>query len=568
MRVRLAAGVVSVFLAAACGRQDPLALPDPTDPAARFFDPNSVLEVAVEMEPADWNALRTQSRDVFELLTGVDCMAEPFPSPFTFFPARVTVGGVRRDKVGIRKKGFLGSLDEVKPSLRMKFDEYEAGGNLYGLDHLTLNNSRQDPSYVRQCLAYKVLADAGVPAPRCSFAHVTVNGADMGLYVHVESVDKDLLARHFDDEDGNLYEGTISDFRPEWVNTFARKTNDEDTSRDDLMDVVEALAPAVGDDDLVRRLEQVIDLEAFLDFWAAEVLLAHWDGSTNNTNNFFVYREPDDDRFRFIAWGTDGAMSADPFAGTTPRPLSVYADGELARRLYRHAPTRARYFERLRHLLATVWDEGSLLAELSRMETLITPVIVKATGRSAHRAAIAEVGAFVARRESEILNELARGEPAWNEGPRGVICLKPIGTLEATFSTTYGTTGASNPFAAGTGSLGGTLNAVTVRSTSVGAMAGPDPESTKTPRSVVAVLAVQSDGSVLAAFVVAESFRFSPGTMPLDWGSAVGVLYRIVPGSPAVLVGYLMNGSLTFDQAGTGTGAPVIGRFRGQVISF
>jgi hypothetical protein len=37
---------------------------------------------------------------------------------------------------------------------------------------MTLNNNKQDPSAIHQCLGYAVFADAGVPAPRCNFAHV------------------------------------------------------------------------------------------------------------------------------------------------------------------------------------------------------------------------------------------------------------------------------------------------------------------------------------------------------------------------------------------------------------
>ena len=40
---------------------------------------------------------------------------------------------------------------------------------------------------------------AGVVAPRCNFATVTVNGQLIGLYVHVESIKKQFVGRHFAD---------------------------------------------------------------------------------------------------------------------------------------------------------------------------------------------------------------------------------------------------------------------------------------------------------------------------------------------------------------------------------
>jgi len=49
----------------------------------------------------------------------------------------------------VRKKGFLGSLDAESPSLKLKFDEYIPGPALLG-SGFTLNNSKQDPSLIRQ----------------------------------------------------------------------------------------------------------------------------------------------------------------------------------------------------------------------------------------------------------------------------------------------------------------------------------------------------------------------------------------------------------------------------------
>ena len=174
------------------------------------------------MAPADWDALRVQTRSITEMIEG-DCLAQPFPSPFTKFAATVTIDGTRLDQVGIKKKGLLGSLNTEKPSLKLDFDEYVAGQRYLGLEKLTLNNANQDPAYVRQCLAYAMFRKAGLVASRCNFARVRVNGADLGVYVNVESVDHEFTRRNFANGDGNLYEGTLSDFRPGWTGTFDPK---------------------------------------------------------------------------------------------------------------------------------------------------------------------------------------------------------------------------------------------------------------------------------------------------------------------------------------------------------
>ena len=70
----------------------------------------------------------------------------------------------------------------------MKANEYVMGQKIAGLKQLTLNNNHQDETLISQCLGYSLFRAAGVPAPRCAFAHVTMNGVDLGVYSNVESV--------------------------------------------------------------------------------------------------------------------------------------------------------------------------------------------------------------------------------------------------------------------------------------------------------------------------------------------------------------------------------------------
>ena len=129
---------------------------------------------------------------------------------------------------------------------------------------------------VNTCLAYQVFAAVGNPASRCNFATVTVNGKELGLYVHVEEIKAPMLARHFARADGNLYEGTVSDFTPEYRGTIEKKTNEDE---DDWSDV-DAVMAALQDpsETGLEALAGLVDLERFLSFWATEVLVGHWDG--------------------------------------------------------------------------------------------------------------------------------------------------------------------------------------------------------------------------------------------------------------------------------------------------
>lgn len=171
--------VLPLVLLCACGRpqvQEPDSQPpgesgdtgSTIDPHAgeRIFEPGVLHEVDITLDPDDWDALRTQQRNVLDMFTG-DCLDAPFESPYTYFHAATVVDGERLEDVGVRKKGFIGSDSSVRPSLKVRFDEYVDGQVHDGLDRLTLNNGQQDPAAISQCLGYEIFRAAGLPASRC-----------------------------------------------------------------------------------------------------------------------------------------------------------------------------------------------------------------------------------------------------------------------------------------------------------------------------------------------------------------------------------------------------------------
>jgi hypothetical protein len=211
------------------------------DPSEALFDPDCVLDVRIEMSPVAWKTLRNQTRPLADVVQG-DCLDGPPSEVFDWFEAELSVSGRSVTQVAVRKKGFLGSLSEDKPSLKVRLDKYIDGQTFAGLRRLTFNNLNQDPSLVSTCLGYDVMAQAGIPAPRCNFARVQVNGEVLGLYAHVDSIKKAFLPRHFTSDAGNLYEATISDFREEFRRTWEKKTN---RTEDDWSDLDGELPDAV-----------------------------------------------------------------------------------------------------------------------------------------------------------------------------------------------------------------------------------------------------------------------------------------------------------------------------------
>ena len=190
------------------------------------------------MDADDFEALRQQTRSFLTEFTG-DCRSQPFGNPYTYFHASIDVDGEQLSDIGIRKKGFIGSQSERKPGFRINLDEYVPGSKLFGTDNMTFNTSVQDPSLVRQCLAYDLFRAAGVPSPRCNYARMRVNDEDLGIYVHVEPVKPQFIRHHFGEAEG-LHEGTLSIFK-RLAFDIEPKTEMTDTTLEDIEAITAAM---------------------------------------------------------------------------------------------------------------------------------------------------------------------------------------------------------------------------------------------------------------------------------------------------------------------------------------
>ncbi|WP_303292938.1 CotH kinase family protein [Marinobacter sp. ST-43] len=326
-----------------------------------LYAPDRVLAVDIRMPADEFRQLRSEARTLAS--TDRECVPA---FEYTEYTARVTIDGESMDKVVVRKKGYMGSLSPSIPSLKLDFNDLQKGRTYQNSSRMTLNNNRQDPSNARQCMAYDQFREAGIAAPRCNYARVTVNGETLGVFTNVEPLKKPFLTRAFGNDEGNQYEAQTADFGTWLSQRFEKKTNEKENDRSDLQAVAEALA--LPDEQMLNVLPQLVDVDQFIRFWAVETLLGAWDSATGNANNFHIYRNPEDGLFHFIPWGADTA-----FRGDHPlKPLTgvFYRNFRLADRLFQIPEYRAAYYAELENLLETQWDENALTDRLARIRQL------------------------------------------------------------------------------------------------------------------------------------------------------------------------------------------------------
>lgn len=317
-------------------------------PSDELFDPNEIIDIKIKMDSEDWNFIRNQKTEVS---FNEDCLDQPFEKPYEYRPATIVINGYKIKNAGVRKKGFLSSLDNERPSLKIKLDKYVEEQEIFSLERLTLNNNKSADIFLSQCLSYNIFKKAGVVSPRCNFANVTVNGKNLGLYTHLDSIKKRFIRLYFKNDEGRLFEGTWSDFKDGWGKTFEIKTNEENNDTSAISKLTETLL--LPDDELEEKLLKIVDMEEFYKFWAIENLIDHVDGYTNAANNFYIYVDPDSGLMHFIPWGTDMTF------GNTEN--TIFARAALSRRLMLNDKTREKFIKVMNDILENVWKEDELI---------------------------------------------------------------------------------------------------------------------------------------------------------------------------------------------------------------
>jgi len=283
--------------------------------------------------------------------------------------------------VGVKKKSFCGSINSDKPCLHIDFGKFHKANvplieALIGSRYLTLNNTIQDPSYIRQPLGYKLLALAGLPNSRCNFARVFVNGTligqgvggvnSPGIFVNAEAVMPRYIERNFNGNmNGNLYELEHGDdfvsarlplMEPDSLSKFNNKADLQ--FADDYI-AANGLAGA----------NQMLDLDQFIKIFAMEFFLKHWDGYANNTNNCYIYNDvnavaaPDVNnvKFKMIPWGIDQIFQPN-------RHFKMGNRGLIANLVQNDAARLAQLIDQIRTYRDTVFSR-------EKQQTLLKPMI-------------------------------------------------------------------------------------------------------------------------------------------------------------------------------------------------
>jgi spore coat protein CotH len=216
--------------------------------------------------------------------------------------------------LGIRLRGNT-SRKNKKKSFKLSFSKFNKNQRFFGLKKLNLKANVNDPSCVREHLVMNLYREFNVVVARVNQIKFFINNNYMGVYSNVEQIDKTFLDSRYTNKKGNLYKCTypadLDDLDKVYDNSvYELKTNKDENNRDHLYAFIQFLRSATASD-FNLHIEEYIDVNEYVKQLAIEILTGHWDGYSYNKNNYYLYYNPDENRFEYIPYDTDNTLGID-----------------------------------------------------------------------------------------------------------------------------------------------------------------------------------------------------------------------------------------------------------------
>jgi spore coat protein H len=284
---------------------------------------------------------------------------EADPRSDALWPAMAALGPpgtpLFRARIG-RRGGSTRAL--AKGSWKLKF---EKGKSPDGRREVCLKAELPDFTLIQEKLSADVFEAAGLPSPRCRYAHLTINGEPQGVYLDVEVPDDDFKRRLGFEPRGLLARSTsFGHPRPQGREEEPRgRRRGKGGDLKDLDRLIDALN-ATPEGEIASFFERSFHLDRLIDFLALNVIVHR---KETEANDLFYYRHPTDGRWDLIPWDqNNGTWGLSGFGREPWMDLGVYPQTfqevgprhpywwVLWSRLLSVPALRARYLERLEEL--------------------------------------------------------------------------------------------------------------------------------------------------------------------------------------------------------------------------
>ena len=307
----------------------------------------------------------------------------------TEIKADLKVDGKTYKDVGVRFRGntsYTRIGNSEKKGFNIRLDSFVPGQDLYGYDHLNLNNGYHDPTFMREVLTYQI-ARRYLCAPKANFVRVWLNGQYWGIYINVQQPNKDMFEEWFEDGDGNRYRGFGFPFDNSalvWLGSnVANYRNNYEFKKGDGTDLVKMIG--VLNNTPSNQVEALVPDIWSIDqgYWYCIVMnaLVHVDSYIGTGKDHFEYHDTEHGRFHILPFDVNESFGA---ANSGNSRLSIWYNTTNLKRpvLSRTLPLprlRARYIAHYRTVLDETMSWKYIGGLVNKYQAMIANDVVRDT---------------------------------------------------------------------------------------------------------------------------------------------------------------------------------------------
>jgi len=315
---------------------------------------------------------------------------------FEYVHADLEFGGSRITNVAVRYKGngtYMMSQGTEKKSLKVDLNEFVRGQKVAGVSKLNFHNNITDASWMNEPLSYALYRDAGVPAPRTSYARLTVSvpglqtNRSFGLYSIVENLDDNWAEANFGTKKGAIFKpvtpSLFQDLGQDWAKyqqTYDPKGELTEKQKRRVIEFAQFVTHS-EEAEFVRRLPEFLDVDEFSRFMAVTVWLSTLDSILAIGQNYVVYLQPKTDRFLFVPWDLDHSFGNFMLQGTQQEreQLSLaepwVGQNRFLERVMKVPAIREAYLSRLKEFQGTLFQPARIRKQVDELAGLLKPAV-------------------------------------------------------------------------------------------------------------------------------------------------------------------------------------------------
>lgn len=280
--------------------------------AQSFYDVSGIQKIEINFQSPSWDYIL----DTAAMNSGNYIMAQT-----------VKINGVLFDSVGVKYKGNS-SYDSTyqKNPLHIELDNYK-NQDYFGIKDIKLSNCYQDPSMIREALAYNILKNY-MHSPLANYAQVYINGVYMGLYTNTESVTKKFCADHFYSNTGTFIKcnpivtpssNTKSNLKKltgdssAYFNFYEMKSN---AGWNDLAALCDSVTNKPS------NISSIVDMDRAIWMLAFDNLTVNLDSYMGAfCQNYYLYKDQTG-RYNPVVWDLNMSFGGFPFLGSANSSLA------------------------------------------------------------------------------------------------------------------------------------------------------------------------------------------------------------------------------------------------------